>query len=493
MQCVLANGIVISDTRPIIDRDNSGEFIISFDLAWNNSWYLPDAPPHNHDAAWVFAKYRLNGGDWQHFPVDAVGSAPATATVEVRAGVGALVYRAVAGSGPVAYDDLQLVWTPATRPWSRSNQVEVQVMAIEMVYVPEQAFTLGNQQGASEEKETWAFRDGGNTTAGFTVTSEAALPVGTKPGELDYVAGGSGDNLGPIPAGFPKGYAAFYCMKYELTQGQWVTFFNSLTPAQQTARDITGPSGKATDGLLYRNGVSFTAGEATTTLPRVPMGYLSHYDGLAYLDWAGLRPMTELEYEKASRGPTVPIVSGFAWGSDQVNLTSTYLLQDADTDNETITPATLDLLGNAVHGGDRDDDYPLQTIVATFQSAGPLRAGVFAATLPLLNSRTASGASYYGIMELSGNMAEAAYNVGTPLGRSYGGTHGDGVLTATGEADVTDWPVGAGIGLRGGWYDSDWTFLMTADRTWAADNPTATDNDDPNARLPYVQFRGIRE
>ena len=489
-----ANGIQVSDTRPILDRNNSGEFIISFDLEWNNSWYQPDAPPYNHDAAWVFAKYRLNEGDWQHFPVDAVGSTPANATVELRTGVGALVYRADAGSGPVAYDDLQLVWTPATRPWSRSDQVEVQVFAVEMVYVPEQAFTLGNQKGSVEDKETWVFRDGGSTASGFEVTSEAALPVGTNAGELDYVAGKSGDNLGPIPAAFPKGYAAFYCMKYELTQGQWVAFFNSLTPAQQLARDVTDPSGKATDGVLYRNAVSFTeGGEATTTLPRVPMGYLSHYDGLAYLDWAGLRPMTELEYEKACRGPEAPVVSGFAWGTDEVNLTSTYLLQDADTDNETITPATLDLLGNAVHGGDRDDDYPLQTIVATFQSAGPLRAGVFAATLPLLNSRTASGASYYGIMELSGNLAEAAYNVGTPLGRSFGGSHGDGNLTATGEADVTDWPVGAGIGLRGGWYDSDWTFLMTADRTWAADNPKTTDNDDPNERLPYVQFRGIRE
>lgn len=51
---------------------------------------------------------------------------------------------------------------------------------------------------------------------------------------LNYLAGGgngySGDMSGPIPAAFPKGYNAFYLMKYEISQGQLTDFFNFLDP-----------------------------------------------------------------------------------------------------------------------------------------------------------------------------------------------------------------------------------------------------------------------
>ncbi len=39
-----------------------------------------------------------------------------------------------------------------------------------------------------------------------------------------------------LPAAFPKGYAAFYIMKYEISQEQYVGFLNKLTQTQQTAR-----------------------------------------------------------------------------------------------------------------------------------------------------------------------------------------------------------------------------------------------------------------
>ena len=44
--------------------------------------------------------------------------------------------------------------------------------------------------------------------------------------------------------------------------------------------------------------------------------WLSWADVAAYLDWSGLRPMTELEFEKACRGPNAPVAGEYAWGSN---------------------------------------------------------------------------------------------------------------------------------------------------------------------------------
>ena len=135
----------------------------------------------------------------------------------------------------------------------------------------------------------------------YPVTSEAAIPIGTAVGQLDYSNsdGSPGDRLGPIPAAFPKGFTAYYCMKYEVSQSQYVAFFNTLTQTQRVNLDVTGVGGKGQDGELTRNGVSWEdAGNASTTLPDVPLNYVNNTILYAYLDWAGLRPMTELEYEE---------------------------------------------------------------------------------------------------------------------------------------------------------------------------------------------------
>ena len=39
---------------------------VEFDISWENSWRTPTAVPLNWDAAWVFVKYRLGGGEWHH-------------------------------------------------------------------------------------------------------------------------------------------------------------------------------------------------------------------------------------------------------------------------------------------------------------------------------------------------------------------------------------------------------------------------------------------
>ena len=60
----------------------------------------------------------------------------------------------------------------------------------------------------------------------------------------------------------------------------------------------------------------------TARLPFRTCNFLSWQDGYAYAGWAGLRPMTELEFEKACRGPLNPVPHEHAWGSTEMVIAS---------------------------------------------------------------------------------------------------------------------------------------------------------------------------
>jgi formylglycine-generating enzyme required for sulfatase activity len=258
-----------------------------------------------------------------------------------------------------------------------------------------------------------------------------------------------------IPAAFPKGYQKFYMMKGEISQGQWVAFFNTLTATQKSARDVTAASGKNSDSLTYRNNVSWTSGDATlpdqgggATYATVAMNYLSWEDIAAYLDWAGLRPMSELEFEKAGRGPYRAVSGEYAWGT--ASITGATSISNAGKLNEVPGAAA-----NCVY----DNSGGVQ---------GPMRVGAMAAGDA---TRIASGAAYYGVMDLSGNLWERPVTVGNSTGRGFNGAkHGNGVLTSGGNGNTTTWP-GAdavGIGFRGaGWFRTA-SFARLSDRFSAA-------------------------
>ena len=116
---------------------------------------------------------------------------------------------------------------------------------------------------------------------------------------------------------------------------------------------------------------------------------------------------------------------------------------------------------------------------------GPYRCGIFAASAKHAN-REDVGATYYGIMEMSGNLAEMAVTIGTPQGRAYKGVHGDGTLDANGEADVATWPpiTGEGGGLFGGSWFSLGECLQINDRRSATIGNVGYFND--------VGFRCVR-
>ena len=71
---------------------------------------------------------------------------------------------------------------------------------------------------------------------------------------------------------------------------------------------------------------------------------------------------------------------------------------------------------------------------------GPFRAGIYATSS---STREWAGASFWGILDLSGSLWEYALTLGNVTGRAFTGLHGDGKLTADGYADVAFWPSSA--------------------------------------------------
>ena len=93
--------------------------------------------------------------------------------------------------------------------------------------------------------------------------------------------------------------------------------------------------------------------------------------------------------------------------------------------------------------------------------------GIFATAS---SGRSSSGASFYGAMEMGGNVVERAVSVANASGVTFTGTLGDGTLTPIGDADQSTWPsvtTATGIGQRGGEYVSSPSFVRTSDRTSA--------------------------
>ncbi|WP_089687350.1 SUMF1/EgtB/PvdO family nonheme iron enzyme [Catalinimonas alkaloidigena] len=467
-----ANNIQVTNISLENLNNTNQTVMIQFDVSWENSWRV-SAGPSNWDAAWLFVKYRANSGDWQHALLTGTAPNVGGATVSVVPdSVGAFLYRSGNGSGNVDYTGVQLEWDYGSGGVTESDVLDVQVFAIEMVYVPQGAFYVGGTTGSEVNK---FYAGGGLSSVSYQVTSESAITVANTAGNLYYdVESGStgGDQTGTLGADYPKGYGAFYCMKYETSQAQWVAFFNTLTAAQKANLDITGVTGKNTDAESVRNGVAWSGGSAsaTTTFPDVAANYIANLYVAAYLDWAGLRPMTELEYEKACRGPVAPKAGEFAWGSANIG-TEAYTLSNPGQPTEWITnPA--EGAGNAWYQ-------------STYGStSGPIRNGIFAASAVHKN-REETGGSYYGIMELTGNLYERCISVGIVQGRVFTGQHGNGSLTITGSHDVAAWPVGnEGIAYRGGSYANASEYLRLSDRYDAASVLTGG-----NSR---IGFRGVR-
>ena len=455
--------------------------VIEFQLRWENSW-RSDANPGNYDAAWVFFKFRRDNGDWLHLHPTPQGHFLAASTpVSIQAErlnpresyhpvhnpiAGLLFYRTNPGNGPLIMDTLKIQWHYGQEGIESAATLELRVFAMEMVYVPEGAFQLGDGQS------TGTFRaSGSNTpvTIGDFATVLKCEDTSSDDAQLEgagiWIHGSAGisqssDSPVHLNPHFPTGYGSFYVMKYEVSQQNYADFLNTLTPAQASARAYTGGT--------FRHNIQLQGGTYVTATPHLPNNWMNWEDAAAFADWAALRPMTENEFEKACRGSQMAIGGEFAWGSTSI-ANYNYVLQASGTITEAVNN-TSSIAGNAVYD---------QTT-----TLGPFRSGIFAGFG--LNNRVQAGASWWGIMELSGNLVELCVSIGRAEGRSFTGRCGDGILDPSGNANVADWPgiAAIGVGFRGGSWLFGSNLCRISDRQDAATNFTT--------RFEDIGFRAVR-
>lgn len=263
---------------------------LTFDVAWKNSWRHEG----NHDALWVFFKYRPEGSEeWRHLRL-AADRTVNPAGYGQRAGtrvdlivpdgddgfLGLLVRRAEYGLGPLAATDVTASWDLENAEGiSADRKVEVRGFGIEMAFVPEGSFLLGD--GGSEPCHFYEYTDGSQHTKPYRVAAIGPIPTGRQQGRLWARRGNEPEDGGEIPAGYPTGFGGFYAMKRH-AMGTFPLFIDSLSRAE--ARSY---------GFGVEKNVDWSSG-------------LSWADGTAFGAWAAIRPLSELEYEKVSRGPIEP-------------------------------------------------------------------------------------------------------------------------------------------------------------------------------------------
>lgn len=488
-----ANNVNITGT--VLTDYNASDNLVSiqFDISWENSWNVSSAPS-NWDAVWLFVKYRIGNGEWQHVSLNStghnapVGSAislglqnPASAYNSIsNPGIGAFIYRTTTGYGAVSFTGVKLCWNYGADGVADDANVTVKVFGIEMVYVNSGNFYAGD----------------GTANSGFTRANDATYPYtpyyinsSTGPviqgcnaassisnlstaGSLDL---GTTTTTASLASGFPNGYNAFYCMKHEISQRMYMEFLNTLTRTQQNSRTASSLAEGVTSvtntyvmsnttAASYRNGIRCSAtvsandpidffcdldgdgsGNESNDGEWIVCNYISWSDLTAFLDWSGLRPMSELEFEKICRGIGNTYVSGeYAWGTNS-NVSPATSISSSGQYNESV---------GAVAGGNANCAYNNST-------SGPVRAGAFAKSST--TTRTASGAGYFGVLDMSGSMWEFAVVISNSTGRSFTGLHGNGEINSTGNADVSAWPStnGIGVGIRGGYWSGTVASYMT--------------------------------
>lgn len=416
---LLANNIEVSNIS-FNDATNK----ITFTLSWENSWTNTTNGFYT-DAAWIWIKYAPNGSDsWYHANI--VDSTAVTGYVQF-----------------ISYDDLGVMIYSLSPTENNFGPVELtyeldnlnggfqdfKVFATEMVYVDEGDYYAGDATSDGR------FYQNGDTAQPLLVQSEAPLTRGNQPGQFNQEGSTSGNN---ISADFPKGWNSSFYMKYKITCKQYIDFLNCLQRGQQKNRIATDINGSNitnryvmtnTSTVSDRNPIKIDQNVGTGPVrfyldlddddipneendgAHLPLNHITPEDINAYLDWCGLRPMTELEYEKICRGENMsPIAGEYAWGTDTYN--------DA---------------GNILNDGQSNESTTAVGISVSLYKNTPLRCG-YAATV--ISNRTAAGATFYGIQDIH-NLGE--YLIGVNSLNYKISSYGDGNVTIFGHADVSDW------------------------------------------------------
>jgi formylglycine-generating enzyme required for sulfatase activity len=490
-----ANNLVIGNPSY-----NSGANTLTFTIKWDNSWRINGvSSPNNYDAVWVFVKRQpcAANGLWSHALLSTTSSDHSVTgsfnlvADAVTDGMGVFIHRDASANnqiGSLATTSsvtikLSGTYNPAL-VGSSTNSDNFRVIGIEMVYVPQGSFYLGD--GRSSNSSNFS---AGNTIGAVQITSTTqANGIGAY---NNYVSSPLYGCFIPLPSTYPTGFNGFYCMKYEINQQQIVDYLNTLNYDQQAARlAVWGArlpnvaNTYFTNAANYRQMIKVATAGTSNTIPAVfgldnawnayiAAGYLNWQDLTSYLDWSGLRPMTEFEYEKACRGTLNPVAYEFPWGTGVMN-TSSGGMTNANTVNETM-------------------NMVMEGIVHFNWDGGPMRSG-FAATSN--SNRLQAAATFYGIMEMAGNVVEQCVGGGTGYNYStFTTANGDGALTTKGLANVTGWPTDGGTSsgtiLKGGGFYTNGgqtAQMMVSDRQfYGGDNRNLSNTRDRN-----IGGRGVR-
>ncbi|MDD5092415.1 MAG: SUMF1/EgtB/PvdO family nonheme iron enzyme [Candidatus Wallbacteria bacterium] len=464
--------------------------VIDFNLSWCEAW----KNSVNCDGVWVFAKYKDSDGAWKHADLAASSSGPFDYTDKTASGFsrgseakgtatgtwvpehkkGMFVFR-TQGEGDVSLQGVQMLWDTRECRITEKNlsELQVDVFGIEMVYIPQDKHFVGDPMGPNGPKNCLhRYPDQG----AFLIESEDELRLAEEKDCLFCKTDNdrSRDTVPfSIPGAYPKGFAPFWYMKYGLSSRQYTDFLNLLTRKQQQGRVLSDIS---TDEIKNYHVMTNTADESLrqtivcarrgngtdqpvkffTYAPERACNAIKWGDVAAFAAWAGLRPVTELEFEKACRGPLPAVPSECAWGSTEIGRVDTF--EGCDGSGHEIKVPTTGIVNCCFGGGIAPFDAAAgKTEPENPGFEGPVSIGLFSKTRHEgVPKRINDGASYYGVMELSGNLWEPCVTLGHPAGRAFVPEHGNGALDENGDAQVAGWPKpdGAGAGVRGGVYRS---------------------------------------
>lgn len=495
LQFVNANNVTIGDI--IYEPPFApGDFpYISFTLSWDNSWRVDNNnhPQNNMDGVLVFFKYRVDGGEWQNFSLFAPSGFPLLGLPSnfeyTSYGNAKIFHPSAVGKGSISG---QFRFSSDYLP----HDVELRGFAIEMVQIPNYISTLGDGNGLLESTNAFHFGDNTYSNPGQFINVDVnAFDDAETEAPNTFEIGSGLSSLDINNPNYPT-FSAIWCMKYEISQGAYRDFLNTLNVTQQTTRTANLPTSPTGTGALTTSGNNRNFIEiknpSVDGFPAeygcdasgnnvydeaddgefVACNYLSWPDIAAWLDWAGLAPLNEIQFETICKNNygNQPIFGEYAWENKLIN-SSAFALGNFNTQSEFASNIST-TLGNAIFNQSGLD--------------GPVRNGIFSTATT--TNRKQSGAAFYGVMEMSGNLSEACVTVGNVAGRSYnklglpGLSRGDGILSPNGNALVSYWPgnvaattmetiataevtTGAGTINRGGSWNSPKEQLSIADRS----------------------------
>lgn len=440
-----------------LSQDNPFTPSTGVDPQYDNNFYS--------DYIWVFVKYAVLKPDgtvddtkgYQHATLYRSGNTIPDGIKDYNSTTGEGVTTDFKGafikaSNAPAGKTFSVYWQYVNDGVKTTDKVKIKVCAIEMVKIPQGNYWYGVGNPSVE----------GNSVTNYNPDNQV-IPYQSS--QTGYEIKNASSVSSGAAAGWPNGYNSFYLMKYEISQGAYADFLNMLSTTEATNRFYVGKDHEYAITLTSSN--PYGQRYAAVVRPRA-CNDLSWNDDMAYASWAGLRPMTEMEFEKAARGTsTGPNAKArFPWG---------YTYPD-QVDNPLYTPGgycypydayeyytNLNDQGNNVEGQD-----------------GPTNVGLYTSG-DITRTAAQTGVSPYGVADLAGNLWEQVINCSsknTPL-------NGDGKIYT----DYTSlgWPQASttGMGLRGGgWAHGTWNLLISnrnvALSIWGA------------SRVSYFGFRCAR-